>query len=1550
MRNNIFKKLIVFALAFVMVVTYIPLTDSNVPVASAASGLKIYYDGEPCDELTVVQNESETLTAKGAPDNAKYQWQVKINGTKDSWANIRGTKDDRCDITYALVGSMLDDSGIAYVRCVAKRGETEYISEPVAITISYNVSSSTDTTDNENNNTPTNNSVKIRGTAGKFALTKAASEYVTITIEYMFEGTNGKPNLPAFDPYIASLKSGTDFKTEVPSPTILGYNAYVKQGSEYVEANSISLDYKGISENQTITVLYRPAEVGYKVRYFLQNVGDDMYTEDVSLMAEATGFTGDYPRPELVKRTIDGFNALYYQPEIIAADGSTEFQCYYDRNYYLINFDLNGGFGVDPLYARYQTPFVVNTPVKPGYVFGGWDLQKADGTYDGVKDTMVSTIPDKNLTYRAIWNAVQTTYTVVYWRENADDTNYSYWGSRQVNAMSATTVSGSDDVPASIHTSNGVNERNYFTFNPVMTDKNIIVEGDGSTIVNVYYTRNYYTITFKAPGACTLDVHSHGDGKCEYQYLCEVGSHTHTAECLSCGLEGHIHDNDCCNLVEHKHSAANGCQLKCQHVCDAYCYGATGEATPNTNRLNAIKAIGNSEPQNGYTYRIDEPGWMGGTTSTYYLYFDGKWYSTTQNATTGNSLGTGEYTTTSGWVSTTYTARKYAVVNSCKHSHDDSCYYCSTPTHAHDGDSCDYSDCTQHVHKSSCYGKCPADGHTHTSTCYGDCIKPTHSHGSNCTNSSRENTVKSVTRKYGASLRDIWPVVDGNGNVYNNGERWSPSSSSFYSQVLVYLDIMPADDFTLTLNKQNYDTFNMHYYLESIDGKGAYNKNYNDQTKNFNLEFSVSANYNYLTKDEDFFDIKGFKQWTSTPTFGNNGQLDINGGGDVHMYYERLKYNLQYYNVSQIVETKSGVPYDAPLENYKIDEPSYPSTLEPNAYYFEGWYTTPQCFAGTKVDFSKETMPDGDLALYANWAPEERTVRFYQQYSDITDSEDNDQIAQFTADHGKVLPISADIVVTPPAAERVFAGWFYMKDGEKVAFNPYEMVVKADLDVFAEWTSSVASKYEIRYVDDATGDEIAPPLTGITFAGQTKTFAAKNGTELNEGYRTGYFPKTNSHSIVIDEDEANNKYTFRYVKLEEVPYTVRYVNKQTGEVWDTVVKQNLDADNKRLTVITEKFRPYAGYVPDAYYKRLVLSATPSENVITFYYLEDNEHAYYVVYHKVQELNGTYSDYAVIEGIGDLNTKITATPLKITGFEHNASIPGTKLEGTLTLDGLELYVYYTRKLLDYKVKYLEYGTTDTAVLPEKTVEDQMYGATVTETAPMEVKKDGNTYELVGDPPNPVREYEIRDGENVITFYYKLRQYTIKYEAVCTEPAATDFGSVTFSQQIVNNSSQITGSTADPEEHYEFVGWYSDPDCENLITTDAFLLPTELKDWTYYALFKPIITELTIEKTGVSSSDLNQSFIFNVKGIGSNAYIDMDVVITGNGTKVISDVPEGEYRITEKTDWSWRYNVNTPSTGAVELTAKNGKENRAEFYNRPKNLTWLGGEVIKPNKFN
>jgi len=232
----------------------------------------------------------------------------------------------------------------------------------------------------------------------------------------------------------------------------------------------VNVNVTDIQENKTYKVTYKPALVNFTVKHYQQNVDNDQYT--LVETETKTGYTESEVGATLAK-TYEGFTALLYDTTTkIAADGSTEVEIYYDRNYYLLSLNLDGGYGADPVYARYGAAIAIDDPVKAGYTFGGWTPAKPE------------TMPASDMTLTAQWNAGQASYLVQYWLENANDDNYSYDSSVQRSAAVGSSVSGSND-------------KSYDGFNFDHADQNVTVKGDGTTVVNVYYKRNTYTLTFK---------------------------------------------------------------------------------------------------------------------------------------------------------------------------------------------------------------------------------------------------------------------------------------------------------------------------------------------------------------------------------------------------------------------------------------------------------------------------------------------------------------------------------------------------------------------------------------------------------------------------------------------------------------------------------------------------------------------------------------------------------------------------------------------------------------------------------------------------------------------------------------------------------------------------------------------------------------------------------------------------------------------------------------------------------------------------------------------
>ena len=673
---------------------------------------------------------------------------------------------------------------------------------------------------------------------------------------------------------------------------------------------------------------------------------------------------------------------------------------------------------------------------------------------------------------------------------------------------------------------------------------------------------------------------------------------------------------------------------------------------------------------------------------------------------------------------------------------------------------------------------------------------------------------------------------------------------------------------------------------------------------------------------------------------------------NIFLYYDRLSYNLKFHNYNGYVNGKGGkVKYEAPLSSYSFT-PEYPDSLEPNVYVFDGWYTTAGCYEGSKVDLSTMTMPASDLVLYAKWVPKTHTVKTY--------------LTKVEMDEGKAPTntwpaVPHGTAVTNPPADPTrdpykFVGWFYISDtGVEKAFD-FPMPVNRDLNLYAKWSSNTLMEFEVRY-ELENGTEIAQPFTGSALAGSTKTFNAKTGTQLNKDYQSGYFPKVSSHSITIDiADASKNKYTFVYVAKDEVEYTVRYLDKATGE---PVVVDGVPTPDKvvktRDAVVTETFKQITGYAPDAYQKQLVLAA--EDNKIIFWYVKDDAHAPVRVIHWQQNLEGDgYTERQSSTNLnGVIGTEYSEEPLTISGFRYNGEKSNAK--GTLTAEGLVLNLYYDRIEYPYAFKFLEQGTDK--VLAEAVTGNARYQKLVAQKA-----KDITGYTLVS-AENQSINIAIEEGttavKNVKTFYYTEQTVDIKYEVVGPDGCGTLDNYQDAQLKVMTGTPKGSTPTANPG--FKFVGWFMDENCvmdvdgkiPNAVDPETNKLTPQKRtngyhyEWTYYAKFEYDVADLTISKSGCAAIDENQSFIFTITGEDLPAD-GLKVVIHGNGQVKVTGLKVGiTYTVTEDTGWSWRYTPEKNAKSKVITLMADATKNKLEFINVRTAILWLNGCSYKDNQW-
>ena len=180
-----------------------------------------------------------------------------------------------------------------------------------------------------------------------------------------------------------------------------------------------------------------------------------------------------------------------------------------------VTFDTAGG---DYMAPRFQMgePLDLSTvtPTRSGYTFDGW--------YDAEGNSVTKVSGTATVT--AHWKAnSKTEYTVIHWQENADDNGY--------------TLVKDDTQTGTTGAQTNAQAKNYEGFTAqAITQKTIA--GDGSTIVNVYYKRNVYSVKFMGYGdsyVCGKEEHTHNRRTCGWSYY---GG-------WECGKEEHKHNDNC---------------------------------------------------------------------------------------------------------------------------------------------------------------------------------------------------------------------------------------------------------------------------------------------------------------------------------------------------------------------------------------------------------------------------------------------------------------------------------------------------------------------------------------------------------------------------------------------------------------------------------------------------------------------------------------------------------------------------------------------------------------------------------------------------------------------------------------------------------------------------------------------------------------------------------------------------------------------------------------------------------------------------------------------
>lgn len=663
--------------------------------------------------------------------------------------------------------------------------------------------------------------------------------------------------------------------------------------------------------------------------------------------------------------------------------------------------------------------------------------------------------------------------------------------------------------------------------------------------------------------------------------------------------------------------------------------------------------------------------------------------------------------------------------------------------------------------------------------------------------------------KYGEDTTKYW-------NQAPSGYLWytTSSGSTFYTAA----PDMPNNNLTI-YGKTSRGTSTIHYYEK-------------DTTTSIKPDLTVNRSSGWTFTKEDYIKIPGF-------TYSSNSR----NGNDYYLYYTRNSYKLDFNSANVIVKSKT-IPYEAALSGYNFT-PDYPAKLEAGAYKFDGWYTDPGCT--NAVDWKTAKMPYKNMVVYAKWAPVVHTVTFAKTEgaeAEETQKVNHNELAQgYTITNGSYT----------------FIGWFYKDaNGVEHAFD-LSMPVKHDMNLYAKWRTDVLVNYIIHY-RLADGTPVADDTTGSAFVLETKTFEAKVGDALYAEYAEGYFPNVPSHSIKMENNQAN-EFTFVYAPAEKVTYTVKYLKVGTQEqLHEPKTMETTKA------VVTEIFEPVKGYAVDEYQKRLILTAGEgATNEIIFWYTEDNVHAPVTIIHWIQNIEGEgYTQYQNSTEQGTIGNNYNAEWTIIDGFHKNEE--KSNVEGKLEdYKGLVLNLYYDRDMITYKFHFVD------KVTGEKIADDiqgeARYGKTVSQGA---LSIDG--YKLADGTPD-LKSITVRtvSAANEFTFYYIGYFNVVHVKDGGTNKNTTE---VDYTQSVIDNGYNLTAAVT---TGYLYGGAFSDEACEKVQefkSGESAISFTPEKGKTYY-IWEVSQNYLKPRAYVVSRHDPNYNGQWNVVGLYLTSSVDRNM---------------------------------------------------------------------------
>lgn len=364
-------------------------------------------------------------------------------------------------------------------------------------------------------------------------------------------------------------------------------------------------------------------------------------------------------------------------------------------------------------------------------------------------------------------------------------------------------------------------------------------------------------------------------------------------------------------------------------------------------------------------------------------------------------------------------------------------------------------------------------------------------------------TVATITAKWNAYIADEFDKPPF--NTTYNGRAWEDTGNT-YDYALQTLDRMPGANVTFNLYNRSSDTLKtINYYVQTVDSEDNSQSWPSTPGNDYELLKRVRTYFRYATYEEEYHEIEGFTRFSRTAAGFDHDNRKNFRNNQLDLYYKRNSYKIEFRNVNGVEEERT-FKYEADLTGAFDWTPNRPDGIE-ESYTFGGWYTSPECVAGTEASANLQKMPAGDQVVYAKWSAPTFTVTVHDINGNVSEA--------ISVDYGGDVSTDAMPPITPPEGS-TFRGWCTREpngDGTYL-YTPFNFSTKIyrDYDLYPYITSNAAfhvtydagkgtgevedsTNYaQYSYADVKSGAELEPPVGQVFLYWQV------------EGSDTKYYP------------------------------------------------------------------------------------------------------------------------------------------------------------------------------------------------------------------------------------------------------------------------------------------------------------------------------------------------------------------------------------------------------------------------------------------------------------